>query len=379
MTDRPDDRHLAAALDALLTRIGPGDPAAARAAAARHAQLTKPPGSLGRLEALGVQLAAVSGRVPPPVPGAPAVAVFAADHGVVAEGVTPWPREVTAQMVANFCGGGAAINVLARRVGARLVVVDVGVATPLPDHPSLVRRPVGPGTANLRREPAMSRSSARRAVLAGADTAAELIAGGADLLVGGDMGIGNTTPSAAVISALTGRSPAEVTGRGTGIDDAMLAHKTDVVADALARCGRSVRIDATAGSAHDTAGDPDDAVDVLAELGGFEIGALAGFFLQAAASRVPVIVDGVIALAGACLAARAEPAVLHHLIAGHRSTEPGATAALEWLGLEPLVDLGLRLGEGSGAALAIPLVQSAAAVLGEMATFADAGIVAGPG
>ena len=212
----------------------------------------------------------------------------------------------------------------------------------------------------------MTVTEARSAILVGAEVAADLVAGGAYLLVGGDMGIGNTTPSAALIAAITGRDPAAVTGRGTGIDDAMLQRKADVVADAVAR----VRTAAATG--------PDatglDAVGLLAEIGGLEIAALAGFYLGAAAAGVPVVLDGVIALAAACVAAQHCPAVTGYLIAGHRSTEPGATAALDWLGLEPLVDLGMRLGEGSGAMLGVPLVRAAAAVMNEMATFDSAGV-----
>ncbi len=322
-----------------------------------HDRLTKPRGALGRLEGLGARLAAISGVVPPPVPRAPAVAVFAGDHGVLVEGVSPWPQEVTAQMVANFCAGGAAINVLAREAGASVVVVDVGVVGDLPAHPTLQIRKVRHGTDNLRRGPAMKRAEALEALLVGAATAAQLVAAGADLLVGGDMGIGNTTASAALISAVTGRPAPEVTGRGTGIDDETLIHKTAVITEALARCGS-----------------PADPIDLLAEVGGLEIAALAGFYLGGAQARVPVIVDGVIAVAAACVASRLAPAVVGYLVAGHRSTEPGASVALSWLGLEPIVEMGLRLGEGSGAALAIPVVRSAAAIMAEMATFDAAGV-----
>jgi len=263
-------------------------------------------------------------------------------------------------MVANLCAGGAAVNVLARQAGAEVVVVDVGVATDVVDHPLLRRRRIRAGTANLATGPAMTTAEATAALLVGADLAAELIAGGADLLVGGDMGIGNTTPSAALVAMVTGLDPAALTGRGTGIDDATLQRKAAIVANAVAR----VR-------AAEPAAGP---LDVLAEVGGLEIAALAGWYLGAAAGRVPVIVDGVIALAGACIAVELCPAVAGYLVAGHRSTEPAATAALSWLGLDPLIELGLRLGEGSGAALAIPLVRSAAAIMAEMATFDGAGV-----
>jgi nicotinate-nucleotide--dimethylbenzimidazole phosphoribosyltransferase len=348
------------AFDRARAAIAPPDDDAAAAALDHLDRLTKPPGSLGRLERLAVQLAAVAGTSPPPVPAPAAVAVFAADHGVWAEGVTPWPQEVTAQMVANFCAGGAAINVLARQVGATVVVVDVGVAGPVgdgpPGGPRLIRARVAPGTANLATGPAMTPDQARRALDVGATVAADLAAGGAGCLVTGDMGIGNTTASAAVIAAMTGRSAAEVTGRGTGIDDARLALKVGVVERAVGRLGGR------------------DPLVVLTEVGGLEIAALAGFIVGAAAARRPVLVDGVIALAGLLAAAGLAPGVVPYAIAGHRSVEPGATAALEHLGLEPVLDLELRLGEGTGACLAVPIVQAAARILGEMATFDSAGV-----
>jgi nicotinate-nucleotide--dimethylbenzimidazole phosphoribosyltransferase len=341
---------------AAVAALTPPDAAAAAAAAEHLDRLTKPPGSLGRLEVIAVQLAAIAGASPPPVPAPAAVAVFAADHGVVAEDVTPWPQEVTAQMVANFCAGGAAINVLARQVGASVVVVDVGVATDVVAAPGLVRARVAPGTANLAVGPAMTPAEVAAALDVGAETAATLVGGGARCLVTGDMGIGNTTPSAAVIAALTGRGADEVTGRGTGIDDARLARKTEIVARAVDRArGRAPR-------------------EVLAEVGGLEIAAIAGFVVGGAAARVPVIVDGVIAAAGLLAAAALAPGVLPFVIAGHRSVEPGASAALAYLGLEPVLDLGMRLGEGTGACLAVPVVQAAARVLGEMATFDSAGV-----
>ncbi len=338
--------------------LHPADEAAAAAAAARQDRLVKPAGSLGALEALSIRLAALAGRCPPPVPDRPAVAIFAADHGVVAAGVTPWPSEVTRQMVAAACAGVAASSVLARQVGARLVTVDVGVAgDPLPEHPSLWHRRVRSGSDDLSRGPAFTLVEAVAALDAGAACAAQLVAEGADLLVTGEMGIGNTTAAAAVIAALTGRPAAEVTGRGTGIDDTMLTTKTGVVARAVARLAPCA-----------------DAVDVLAEVGGLEIAALAGFVVGAAAARVPVVLDGVITLAGALTAVRLAPGCAPALIAGHRSVEPGAGVALAALGLDPLLDLGLRLGEASGALAAVPLVQAAAALLGQMATFDEAAV-----
>jgi nicotinate-nucleotide--dimethylbenzimidazole phosphoribosyltransferase len=338
--------------------VTPVDAAAARAAAALHDQLTKPPGSLGLLEKVGIQLCAIAGRCPPPVPGPVTVAVFAADHGVVTEGVTAWPQEVTAQMVANFCAGGAAINVLARHAGADVVVVDVGVATPIPsDAPGLLRRAVRPGTGNIAVEAAMTPSQARSALDIGAGIAIQAVAAGTRMLVTGDMGIGNTTASAAVIAAITGLPAAAVTGRGAGADDGVLARKTAVVERARKRIGAQA-----------------DPLLILAELGGLEIAALTGFIVGAAASGVPVVVDGVIAAAAALTAVALIPDVSGYLIGGHRSREPGSSAALSHLGIEPLLDLHMRLGEGSGATLAVPLVQAAAKILADMATFDAAGV-----
>jgi nicotinate-nucleotide--dimethylbenzimidazole phosphoribosyltransferase len=340
------------------SRITPTDASAALSARELQDRLTKPQGSLGFLETVGVQLAAITGACPPPVPEPATIAVFAGDHGVVRAGVTPWPSEVTAQMVANFCAGGAAINVLARHVGAAVVVVDVGVATPIPgDARGLVRRNVRLGTANLAEGPAMSNDEAVAALGVGADVARDAIENGARLLVTGDMGIGNTTSSAALIAAFTSSSPRDVTGRGTGIDDDMLNVKVRVIESALARLPSTAT-----------------PLDVVAEVGGLEIAALAGFIVAGAAAKVPVLIDGVIAVAAAVVARAFAPDVVGYLIAGHRSSEPGASVGLAHLGLTPMLDLGLRLGEGSGAALAVPLVQAAAKILREMATFDTAGV-----
>ena len=342
----------------LAATVKPPSEAAARAAAELQDRLTKPRGSLGRLEALGAQLSAIAGTCPPPVPEPVTIGVFAGDHGVVEAGVTSWPSEVTAQMVANFCAGGAAINVLARHIGATVVVVDVGVATPLPDElATVVRRNVARGTANLATGPAMTEDQAIAAFDVGARTGAEAVGNGARMLVTGDMGIGNTTPSAALIAALTSTSPRTVTGRGTGIDDDMLATKTRVIEVALGR----LRPDAPP-------------LTIVAEVGGLEIAALAGFIVAGAAAQVPVMIDGVIAVAAALVASAFAPAATGYLIAGHRSSEPGASTGLAHLGLQPVLDLGLRLGEGSGAALAVPIVQAAAKILREMATFGSAGV-----
>jgi nicotinate-nucleotide--dimethylbenzimidazole phosphoribosyltransferase len=357
----------------LLTRaieaIRPLDEAAMAAARERQARLTKPPGSLGALEELSVRLAGLAGRCPPPMLTRPALAVFAGDHGVHAQGVTPWPQEVTAQMVANFLAGGAVINAFARQIGATITVVDVGVADPLDwlaerpaassgvAEPVLRRRKVRPGTRDFAVEPALTVDEALAAVEVGIAVADELIDAGADVLLTGDMGIANTTPAAALIAACTGAAPSAVTGRGTGIDDDTLAHKTAVIEAAIDKYG--------------VGGDP---LATLAAVGGLEHAALAGFALGGAARRVPVILDGVIACAAALIAVRLAPDALGALVAGHRSAEPGASVALADLGLVPLVDLGLRLGEGSGAALAAPIVASAVRVLHEVATFDSAGV-----
>ena len=340
-----------------LESVGLLDSAAERAAIAHQDRLTKPRGALGDLEAVGIRLAAISGAMPPPIPHPAAVAVFAGDHGVLAQGVTPWPQEVTAQMVANFVAGGAAINVLARQMGASVTVVDVGVASELDDAPGLLRRKIRAGTRDLAIGPAMTADEVEGALDVGADVARALVVGGARALVTGDMGIGNTTAAAAIIAALTGRPAAEVTGRGTGIDDATLARKIAVIDRALARLGEAR-----------------DARTVLREVGGLEIAALTGFIVGAAAHRVPVVIDGVIAGAALLLAADLCPSALAFTFAGHRSTEPGSTAVLEHLVLRPLLDLGMRLGEGSGACLALPILEASARVLAEMATFDSAGV-----
>lgn len=348
------------AFDAAAGRVIPTSTASATEAAERQDRLTKPPGALGRLEAAGVRLAAIARCCPPPVPEPAMVAVFAGDHGVLAEGVSPWPQEVTAQMVANFSAGGAAVNVLARHSAAEVLVVDAGVASPLPPAPRLRTAKVRPGTANLAVGPAMSLDEANRALDVGAEVAGDLAAEGYRCLLGGDMGIGNTTAAAALIASFTGRPADEVTGRGTGIDDERLARKIAVVEKALAR-GVPGR---------------DDPRATLASVGGLEIAALAGFLVGGAAAGLPVILDGVIAAAAALAAVSLVSEAAGYLFAGHRSSEPGARVALDQLGLEPLLDLDMRLGEGSGACLALPVVQAAAKVLGEMATFESAGVTA---
>ncbi|MCX7680432.1 MAG: nicotinate-nucleotide--dimethylbenzimidazole phosphoribosyltransferase [Anaerolineae bacterium] len=344
-------------LQETVARIGPLSVSAMEAARARQDQLTKPQGSLGRLEDLSIRVAGITGN-PRPVIRHKAVIVVAGDHGVAAEGVSAYPQEVTAQMVYNFLRGGAAINVLARHVGARVVVVDAGVAADLEPHPALKIRKVGYGTGNIARGPAMTREQAVQALETGIALVEEELPQGLDIIAPGDMGIANTTPAAAIAAAVTGLSPAEVTGRGTGVDDAGLARKIAVVEQAL-------RVNQP---------DPKDGVDLLAKVGGFEIGVIAGVILGAAAHRVPVVLDGFICTAGALVAAAVAPAVTASCVAGHNSVEPGHSAMLRHLGLVPLLDLNMRLGEGTGAVLAMGLVEAACKILNEMATFAEAGV-----
>lgn len=344
-------------LEETIARVGALDERAMAGARARHDRLTKPPGSLGRLEELGVWLAGVR-RAERPSLDDLVIVVAAADHGVARAGVSAYPPEVTAQMVPNFLAGGAAVNVLARQAGARVLVVDAGMATELPAHPALLSRRGGAGTADISRRPAMPRETARRLVEGGIALARELAASGAGVVALGDMGIGNTTPSAAITAVFTGMAPAQVTGFGAGVAPERLAHKVEVVEQALA-VNRP---------------DPADPLGVLAGVGGFELGFLAGLALGAAAERLPVVLDGFITAAAALIARALCPAAVPFMLASHRSVEPGHTAALDLLGLAPLLDLRLRLGEGSGAALALPLLRAAAAVLNEMATFAEAGV-----
>lgn len=345
-------------LDATLAAIHDPDDEAMAQARALHARLTKPAGSLGELEELSVRLAGLAASCPPPLPQPGAVAIFAADHGVHRQGVTGWPQEVTAQMVANFLTGGAVVNAFARQAGASVTVVDVGVATPLEPAAGLVQARVRPGTGDLASGPAMTVDEARAAVEVGIQVAADLHTAGAGALLTGDMGIANTTAAATLIAGFTGTDAETVTGRGTGVDDETYQRKVAVVDAALRR--------------HQP--DPADPIGVLAAVGGLEHAALCGFILGAAARRVPVIVDGVSAVAGALAAAALAPAATAAMIAGHRSAEPGATVGLRHLGLAPLVDLGLRLGEGTGALLAWPIVASAVRVLHEVATFDAAGV-----
>ncbi|MFI1565886.1 nicotinate-nucleotide--dimethylbenzimidazole phosphoribosyltransferase [Streptomyces sp. NPDC020490] len=341
-----------------VAQIRPLDAKALGEAWERQKRMTKPAGALGMLEIISAQLSGLSRQCPPPIPEPAAVAIFAGDHGVHAQGVTPWPQEVTAQMVANFLGGGAVCNAFAGQVGAEVCIVDVGVAADLPATPGLLPRKVRAGTSDMTAGPAMTREEAKRAIEVGIETARDLVAAGNKALLTGEMGIANTTASAALISVFTGADPAEVTGRGTGINDETLARKTEVVRRAL--------------ELHQP--DPADPIGVLAAIGGFEHAAMVGLLLGGASLRTPVILDGVSAGAAALVARAIAPEVLAACIAGHRSAEPGHVAALNKLGLRPLVDLDLRLGEGTGALLALPLVQSTARAMHEVATFDSAGV-----
>ncbi|MFJ4281379.1 nicotinate-nucleotide--dimethylbenzimidazole phosphoribosyltransferase [Streptomyces massasporeus] len=341
-----------------VAQIRPLDAKALGEAWERQKRMTKPAGALGMLEIISAQLSGLSRQCPPPIPEPAAVAIFAGDHGVHAQGVTPWPQEVTAQMVANFLGGGAVCNAFATQVGAEVCIVDVGVAADLPATPGLLPRKIRAGTSDMTTGPAMTREEARQAIEVGIETARDLVAAGNKALLTGEMGIANTTASAALISVFTGADPAEVTGRGTGINDETLARKTEVVRRAL--------------ELHQP--DPADPIGVLAAIGGFEHAAIVGLLLGGASLRTPVILDGVSAGAAALVARAIAPEVLAACIAGHRSAEPGHVAALNKLGLRPLVDLDLRLGEGTGALLALPLVQSTARAMHEVATFDSAGV-----
>jgi len=334
------------------------DADAMKQAELRHSTLTKPPGSLGRLEDISIRLAGMKAD-PLPAVSRKAVIVMAADHGVALEGVSAFPADVTAQMVINFLSGGAAINVLARQAGAQVTVVDIGVASDFdPKLSGLWHRKVARGTRNMAKEPAMTRAEAEKALACGMEVLAEVAEKGLDLVATGDMGIGNTTPSAAIVAVLAGLPVKAVTGRGTGIDDAGLAHKIAVIEQAIAF----------------NRPDPADALDVLSKVGGLEIAGLAGVMIAAAARRIPVVVDGFISTAAAMIAVGLVPDVRHYLFCSHQSVEIGHRAMHQHLGLYPLMDLGLRLGEGTGAVLAFHLIEASSRILREMATFAEAGV-----
>jgi nicotinate-nucleotide--dimethylbenzimidazole phosphoribosyltransferase len=343
-------------LQKVIKQIQPVDISRTNEIQARLDSLTKPQGSLGRLEELARKYCLITGRDRPSITNK-VIFTFAGDHGVTEEGVSAFPREVTPQMVYNILRGGAGVNVLAKHVGARVIVVDMGVDHEFDAVDGLEIRKTGRGTRNMTRGPAMTRDEAERAVLAGIELV-EKYRDGLDLLGTGDMGIGNTTPSSAIVSVITGTDPEKVTGRGTGIDDRSLVNKVAVIQKAIAV----------------NKPDPADALDVLAKVGGYEIAGIAGLVLGAARYRIPVIIDGFISTAGALIAAELNPLVKGYLIAAHQSVEIGHRKMLEHLEQVPLLDLNLRLGEGTGAALGMSLVEAGVKVLNEMATFADAGV-----
>ncbi|AEF93467.1 Nicotinate-nucleotide--dimethylbenzimidazole phosphoribosyltransferase [Desulfotomaculum nigrificans CO-1-SRB] len=341
-----------------IAQIDPPDQQAIKSARERLDSLTKPPGSLGRLEEIAYRLAGIQGQAIPELPREKVMMVLAGDHGVVAEGVSAFPQEVTPQMVANFLRGGAAINVLSRQAGARVVVADIGIAGPPLPWPGLIDCRVKPGTDNFVLGPAMSRTEAVQAIEAGIKLVYQQVQGQPALVGTGEMGIGNTTPSSAILAVFGGLSPREVTGRGTGIDDARLVHKAAVIA-------RAIEVNRP---------DPNDGLDVLAKVGGLEIAGLAGVILGCAARRLPVVIDGFISGAAALVARSLAPLSREYMFASHLSNEPGHRLMLEMLDLKPMLQLDMRLGEGTGAALAFPLLEAAIRVINEMATFAEAGV-----
>ncbi len=344
-------------LSNVIKRIKPLDKEAMAEARARQDTLTKPQGSLGMLEELSVQLAGIQGRPISQIKHK-AIIIMAGDHGVVTEGVSLFPQEVTAQMISNFIHGGAGINVIARQVGARIIVVDIGVATKLESNPQLLSRKVALGTQNMSLGPAMTGEQVVRAVETGIEIVVSEVGKGLDIVGTGDMGIGNTTASGAICAVMTGKPVAEVTGRGTGIADRQLMHKVEIINRALAM----------------NHPDPSQPLDVLAKVGGFEIGGLVGVMLGAAAHRIPIVIDGFISGAAALIATALSPELKDFLIAAHVSAEAGHRLLLQHLELKPLLDLGMRLGEGTGAALGIFLTETAARILAEMSTFAEAGV-----
>lgn len=337
--------------------IKPLDKKAMAAAQARQDLLTKPQGSLGMLEEISIRLAGIQGKDLPQIKNK-VIIIMAGDHGVVAEKVGNWPQEVTTQMVTNFLSGGAGINVLTRHIGARVVIVDMGIASDLPSSSKLISRKIARGTQNIARGPAMTYEQAIRSIETGIEIVNDEIDRGLDIVGTGDMGIGNTTPSSAICAVITGNSPAQVTGRGTGITKVQLEHKTAVIEQAI-NVNRPER---------------SDPVDVLAKVGGFEIGGLAGVMLGGAARSVPIVIDGFISGAAALIAVSLAPNLKDYLFAAHVSAEKGHRILLRHLGLTPLLDLNMRLGEGTGAALAIYLAEASVKILSEMATFGEAGV-----
>lgn len=345
-------------MDEVINRILPLQKDMFAKAQKRLDNLTKPPGSLGKLEDMAKRVAAITGSLSPSF-ARKVIFVFAADHGVAEEGVSAYPREVTSQMVYNFLQGGAGINVLARHVGAEVVVVDVGVAQDLKPHPHLKVKKIGYGTRNMAKGQAMSRKEAIQSIETGIEVFEEENRKNPIDIVGvGDMGIANTTPSSAILAAISGKDPQQVTGKGTGINDKIWQKKVEVITKSLQIHFPNHK----------------DPIDVLAKVGGYEIGGIAGCILAAAASKIPVVIDGFISTAGALIAAGLSPRVKDYLFASHLSAEKGHKVALDYLGLSPLFDLNLRLGEGTGAALAINLVEAGVKILTEMATFEEAGV-----
>jgi nicotinate-nucleotide--dimethylbenzimidazole phosphoribosyltransferase len=344
-------------IETAIRNIKPLDKNAMSLAKARQDTLTKPAGSLGRLEELSIRLAGIQAR-PLPQVGRKAIIVMVADHGVVEEGTSAYPQAVTGQMLLNFIRGGAGINVLARQIGARVIVVDIGVAAGTTAFPGIIPKKVAPGTQNMCRGPAMTLEQAVRAIETGLEIVESEIQQGLDIIGSGDMGIGNTTASSAICAVITGKTAAEVTGRGTGLDDKQLQHKIAII-------NRAIEINKP---------DKCKPLEVLAKVGGLEIGGLAGIMLGAAAHRIPVMVDGFISGAAALIAAGLCPQVKEYLVSAHVSVEPGHKHLLEYLDLKPLLDLNLRLGEGTGAALGISLAESACRILSEMATFSESGV-----
>ncbi|MBN1314699.1 MAG: nicotinate-nucleotide--dimethylbenzimidazole phosphoribosyltransferase [Anaerolineales bacterium] len=337
--------------------IQPIDKEIYKLAQQRQNNLTKPPGSLGRLETLSMQIAAITGLIRPEIRNK-TVITCAGDHGVVAQGVSAFPQQVTQQMVINILQGGAAINVLARHCGAQVIVLDAGVAGDIDPLPGYINRKVAYGTADMTQGPAMTLQQASQAIEAGISAVQDELVQGLDIVATGDMGIGNTTPSSAIVACMTGKPVSEVTGRGTGIDDRQLENKIDVIQRAL----------------DINQPNPIDGLDVLQKVGGFEIGAIAGVILGAAANRIPVVIDGFISTASALIAGALAPLSKQYMIAAHVSVERGHQAALAHLGLTPCLDFDLRLGEGTGAALVISVAEAACKILNEMATFSSAGV-----
>ena len=344
-------------LSKTIANIRPLDTKSMAKAKARQDMLTKPAGSLGRLESLSIQIAGIQGKALPQIKQK-AVIVMAADHGVAARGTSAYPQEVTAEMVLNFLHGGAGINVISRQVGARVIIVDMGVAQKLESNPGLISRKIAPGTQDMSQGPAMTVAQATQSLEVGIEIVTTEIKKGLDIVATGDMGIGNTTASSAICAIMTGKTAPEVTGRGTGLNDKQLQQKIMIIDEAIALNKPEIT----------------KPLELLAKVGGFEIGGLAGVILGAASNRVPVVIDGFVSGAAALIAAGLCPQSIDYMIAGHCSVEPGHKIMLQHLGLKPLLDLEMRLGEGTGAALAMSLAETSIRILTEMATFAEAGV-----